>query len=181
MPTMKEPTLLAVALAALCVAGCERTDRNERTDRADVNDAAEPGPSRAGQPVAVDAESREIAEQGGRDPEASPNAPGVVSPASPNDLVDRAREARSEFVAAARRRLDQVERELQQAEQRSRERGTELRGELREEKRRLDADLERMGEETEDAWSQMKDGFADALDRFETKVRQVRKDIDPDA
>lgn len=38
-----------------------------------------------------------------------------------------------------------------------------------------------MNEKSDEAWTQMKGGFADALERLEGQIRDVRKDIDPDA
>ena len=184
MPSTKQRTVFGVALAALCLWGCERGDRNDRTDRTDVNDAAEPGVNADGQPVRVDARSREIAEQGGRDPSVGPNTPGSLDAARPPD-PPAAGEAipheRSEFVAAAHRRLDEIDRELQQLDQRSRERGQQLRADMRDEKQRLELDLQRLEKETGEAWTETKAGFADALERLEGEIRQVRQDVEPEA
>jgi DNA repair exonuclease SbcCD ATPase subunit len=176
---MKERMLPVVALATLCLVGCERTDRNERTDRTDrtdVDDVDERGPASAGNHAerSSNAATREREEVTERRTEANPPAPEPGREAQGS-------QTRSEFVAASRRRLEQLERELGQLETRSRERGKQIRSEIREEKRRLDGELDRIDAESDEAWSQMKSGFADALERLETQIRQVRKDIDPDA
>lgn len=164
---MKQLTLSGVALAALCLLGCERADRTEgpaqpKTDRAaPAGTKAEPSTD-AKAPGAVGS------------PQANHREPTAQAPA-------QAPTTRAEYIAASRLRLDEMERELQQLETRSKERGKDLRKEIREEKRQLDADLTRMSEETDEAWTQMKDGFADALERLEAQIRQVRKDIDPEA
>lgn len=170
---MKEMMLPVVALAALCPSAC---DRNERADRTDASDVVEP---------AAAAKDHEVAQYGAHDPEASHDSPSTAD--SPRALepqispAAQAEQTRAEYVAASRRRLDDMERELQQLETRSRERGTELRGEIREEKRRLDRVLDQMDKESDQAWIQMKEGFADALERLGTQIQQVRKDIDPAA
>lgn len=197
---MKPLTLPLAILVTLCLGGCER-DRDP--DRPFVDDAAEPSDNAAfgdrnQAEHSSNARSREIAEQGDRNPAAGGvDAPAGIgspkadpsphdeldaldsAPTDPGTRADQGPQTRAEFVAASRRRLEQMERELQQLEGCSRERGKELRAEIREEKRRLDTELERMDRESEEAWSQMKEGFADALGRLEVQIRKVREDIDP--
>lgn len=176
MRDMKELTLSGVALAALCMLGCGWADRPDvdETTKPKVETKTEPKTDRA-----VPATKAKEVEAHGDDL----TAPPAVSP--PHEREDeptaQAPKTRDEYIAASRRRLDEMERELQQLETRSKERGKELRKEIREEKRKLDADLARMSEQTDEAWTQMKDGFADALERLEGQIREVRKDIDPDA
>jgi len=165
---MKELSLPVMALATLCLVGCEHGDRTDRTNRTNVGDAVKPGPAPAGDQARGPSDSPRHTDQSPPPaPEGTKAAPGS--------------EARSEFVAASRRRLDELDRELGQLEARSRERGRELRSEIREEKLRLDRELDDIDEQTDQAWSQMKGGFADALERLEAQIRQVRKDIDPAA
>jgi hypothetical protein len=133
---MKSATLSLAILAALGLGGCERS---REPDRPFVNDANEPGPNSAfgdrnQAEQSSNARSREVAEQGGRNPEASPNPSALTSPKAdpePHDELDelagdlgtRAGHARAEFVAASRRRLEQLESELLALETRSRQRG----------------------------------------------------------
>jgi hypothetical protein len=164
---MKEITLSLVAIAALCLGGCDRTERpadaDKDKDEYKDKDEDDPGtPNRRAEP-SNDAARREV---------------GQTTPGTP---AAQGSQTRAEFVAASRRRLEQLERELQQLEARSRKSGKELRAEIRAEKNKLDADLDRMGEESEQVWGDMKGGFADALERLETQLQQVRKDLDPDA
>lgn len=170
---MKEIMLPAVAAAALCLSACERGDRDDQTDRTDA-DRANVNEPRSGQAVPSGSH-----DEAGRDAPRTVETPRNAD--DPGSLADRASQTRAEYVAASRRRLDELERELQQLETRSRERGKEMRGEIREEKRRLDRELEQMNEKSDEAWTQMKGGFADALERLEGQIREVRKDIDPDA
>lgn len=175
---MKEMMLPAVALAALCSSACDRNDRADRTDQSDVAQRAEPAP-------AAGAKDHEVAPHDGHEPAASADAPSradssqvqALDPSS--GVATKVEQTRAEYVAASRRRLEDMERELQQLETRSRERGKQLRGEIREEKRRLDRELDQLDKESDQAWTQMKGGFADALERLETQIREVRKDIDP--
>jgi hypothetical protein len=193
---MKQSTLFAVTLAALCLPGCDRNDpddrganrRDDRIDRADVDDVVEPGVPKAGPPIAVDdPHDHELAERGAPEPVVHPDTPAthatVDTPRDPGDpsLVDKAREARQAFAAASRRRLDQIERDLQELEQRRTKAGTDVREDMRQDKQRLEAELEKLGQQTEDAWGKAKGGFADALDRLEKQVKELRKDFDPAA
>ena len=41
--------------------------------------------------------------------------------------------------------------------------------------------LDKLDEQSEEAWGNMKQGFADALEKLQTEIRDVRKDIDPAA
>lgn len=182
---MKELTLPCVTLAVLCLLGCDRTEPTEPTD-VKVKDGAEPKSDRA-VPSGTQAEpSSNTKAPSAKAPEVGPNAPSAVGSShdhEPGQAAPTAQgpQTRAEYIAASRRRLDEMESELQHLEARGKERGKELRKEIREEKRRLDADLARMDAESDEAWSQMKDGFADALERLEAQIHQVRKDIDPDA
>lgn len=183
---MKELTLPCVTLAVLCLLGCDRTDRTDRTD-ATVKDTAEPKTDQAVPSGNQGEPSSTTKAPSAKAPEVAPGVPGAAG--SPHDHESgpavaptaQGPQTRAEYIAASRRRLDEMESELQQLETRSKERGKELRKEIREEKRRLDAELARMDAQTDEAWSQMKDGFADALERLEAQIRQARKDIDPDA
>ena len=76
----KEPSLPLVALATLCLLGCERSDRSDRTDRPEVDRAAEsqPAPAHHSAQGPADPAARELAEQGARNPEFSPHEPGGV-------------------------------------------------------------------------------------------------------
>jgi hypothetical protein len=195
---MKELTLPLMACAVLCFAGCDRKD----ADATNANASRDPAD------LAADAENRDIAEQGGRRTTAASDTPSGQTPgttpaagteqrarneaaqpaAQPTDddspgegeVADAPRN-KQEFVAASKRRLEQLERELKQLEARSKERGKQMRAEIREEKRRLDAELDRLDAQSEEAWSDMKQGFANALEKLEGEIRQVRKDVDPDA
>lgn len=177
---MNAMTLSGVALAALCMLGCERNDRLDGEDA--TKPKLEPKTDRA---VPADkAETPSRAPENAKAPELGLDAPGAArSPYDEpkDDPSAQGPTTREEYIAASRRRLDDMERELQQLETRGKERGKELRREIREEKRKLDADLARMSEETDEAWTKMKGGFADALERLEGQIHQVRKDIDPDA
>jgi hypothetical protein len=196
---MKANTLPIVILAVLGLGGCER---NRDGDRTGIDEAATPAPGsalddRSPAERSPSVQSREIAEQGARSPDASPSLPGgpeapagIATPkVDPSPYHDehhhpggdpgmQTEQTRADFVAASRSRLAELERELQELETRSRQRGKDLRTEIRKEKRQLDADLERMDRESEEAWSQMKQGFADALGRLEVQIRKVREDID---
>jgi hypothetical protein len=183
---MKELILPLMACAALGVAGCDRNDRTE----ADVSRDAAAAP--------VDANTRDVTppvvgtDQHAPDEVAQPTAvqptavqPTAVQPSAPADdrpgQVADAPQSKQEFVAASKRRLEQLERELEQLEARSKERGKQMRAEIREEKRRLDTELDRLDAQSEAAWSDMKQGFANALEKLEGEIREVRKDVDPDA
>jgi hypothetical protein len=188
---MKESTLSLMACAVLCLAGCDewngRKDRNDQTSRND----AEASPSSA--EIAADAERRDITERGDRGTSppavaADPGTPrheaaGKAVPPTDSGVGERpdAPRTKREFVEAARRRLDQLQGELVQLEARSKERGKQLRGEIRAEKQRLDTELDQLDQQSEEAWIDTKQGFADALEKLEGKIRQVREDVDPDA
>lgn len=187
---MKELILPLVAITALCLGGCDRDDRADHADEQDlgtVTPRAEPSAAatrdeaRPSTPAGVDV-SIDVSKE--HAPAADPavrDGQAGTQPTTPGTPAAEGSSTRAEFVAASRRRLEQLDRELQQLESRSRESGKQLRAEIRAEKRKLDADLERMDKESEQVWTDMKAGFADALERLETELRQVRKDIDPDA
>lgn len=187
---MKELTLPLVAIAALCLGGCDRNDRADDVDKNEV-DKNEKDPATQRAEPSSDATRREVGQPTPTGVDVSKDrAPGAepgmhdeagMQPTSPGTPAAQGPQTRAEFVAASRLRLEQLDRELQQLEARSREGGKQLRAEIRAEKQKLDADLQRMDKESEQAWGDMKAGFADALERLETELRQVRKDLDPDA
>jgi hypothetical protein len=71
-------------------------------------------------------------------------------------VVDEPNESESELIAA-------IEHRLAQLEMRAKQKGKHLRAEIREDKRRLDAQLEQLDEQSGEAWSDAKQGVANPL------------------
>ena len=157
MKMTRHPLSLALVVGALAGStGCERT----------------PEPGGANEP-ATEQDRGAVDDRARVDPEVDPGQELQQAGAELDQSKDEA-------VAVLRQRPRELDREIEQLDERARERGQELRADLKTQRGELQSDLDRLEERSEEGWDEAKQGFANALGRLERELAQARQEIDPE-
>ncbi len=156
---------LCAALLQLVLASCERSDRPESGDvRGAVKEAGE----------AIEHAGERVKEEAA---EARAKGERELNRGDDDVKADELGNTKAEFVATARQRLSSLQSELDRLETDARAKGKEIHAELRDEKAKLDAELQRMESASEEAWADGKQRFADMLGKLEKKIEEQRAEL----
>src|SRR5688572_24944774 len=154
---------VCAALLQLMLASCERSDRPEAEDVEGAVQEAGRAVEKAGERLKEEAKDARAKGQ------AELDDAGDAIDERTDRLGDRLGDTKAEFVATARQRLTVMEGELARLEADAHTKGQEVGADLRDDKATLEAELRRMEEESEQAWVDGKDRFADMLGKLEKK------------